>query len=207
MPRVRRKPPRHWILGILLIAVSALTLLSLTGPAWGSMTGPFGRFWVGFWAGLFGIPGVCIFSVTGMFWGAILLARTERRFLIGLALTLPPFVVAWDSFRHSVAPVEIESMSHGTLALWLHEGMVMFFGPEAPLQHSLAIGALALTLSILLLRYGLPAPAGEFVGKSLAWSERCLFVVRIHRILGATFFRPPLRQCRNLGQSDDGCYQ
>ncbi len=187
MARSRRGevPPRRWILGILLLSVSILTALSLPGPGWGSMTGPFGRFWVVLWAETFGVPGLWLLSAVGAAWGIGLLVRWRRGFLWGLGLTSAPFIITWDAFFGVLFPVRSELLFQGQLASRLQSGIRAFFGPDVPVQHGFALGALALTSTVLLVRWGLPPIARERlwggivegvrgIGVGLAWSGRML---------------------------------
>lgn len=165
MARSRSKPPRRWILGILLLSVSALTALSLPGPRWGEMTGPFGQLWVRLWAFAFGLPALCLIVTVGALWGVGLLSRWPRGFLWGLTALIAPLTITWDAFLCVLRPGSGEAFAHGYVAMRLHEAVRFFFGPEALVQHALALGTLALTMTILTLRWGLPGPLTAGLGR------------------------------------------
>lgn len=174
MARNRRRPPRRWILGILLLAVSLLTALSLPGPRWGSMTGPFGQLWVLLWANAFGLPGLWLIVAVGVVWGIGMLARWRRGFLWGLIVLVGPLIVTWDAFLQVTAPATERPFIHGQLGERLLAATEAFFGSDALVQHGLALGALALTSSILMLRWGLPKPVSESAGRAIGAVGRLL---------------------------------
>ncbi len=167
MARSRRRPSRHGILGILLLSVSLLTLLSLPGPRWGSMTGPFGQLWVNVWARAFGIPGLCLIVGVGALWGIALLARWRRDFLWALTCLIWPLVVSWDAFLDLLCPSPARPYLHGQLAERLEGAVGVFFGQGALVQQGLALGALSLTLGILTIRWGLPPRMRQGVMRGL----------------------------------------
>jgi len=169
MARSRRKPPRRWVLGLLLLAVSLLTALSLTGPGWGSMTGPFGQVWVQFWVQAFGIPGLGLILLVGTLWGIALLARLPRVIFWGQLVFVGPFVILWDAFLQGVVSPASHPTLHGRIAAQVHLAVCNFFGAEGTMQHGLALGALSLFATILLLRYGLPAAVGENLARMGGW--------------------------------------
>ena len=161
MARAKRKPPRRWVLGLLLLTVSLLTALSLTGPGWGSMTGPFGWVWVAFWVQWLGVPGLALFVVVGVLWGLALLARLPRGIFWGQLIFVGPFVILWDAFSQGFHPPREGGDLHGEIATVVHFAVRDFFGPGAAMQHGLALGALAMAATVFLFRYGLPASVGE----------------------------------------------
>ena len=165
MARSLRKPPRRWILGILLLSVSTLTALSLPGLGWGEMTGPFGQLWVRLWAHAFGLPGLWLIVAVGILWGVGLLSRWPRGFLWGLTALIAPLTITWDAFLCVLYPALDRPFTHGYVAVKLHDAVHFFFGPEAILQHGLALGTLAITTTILAMRWGLPAPVAAGVGR------------------------------------------
>jgi len=174
MVRNPRKPPRRLILGILFLAVSALTALSLSGPQWGQMTGTFGQTWVRFWAQAFGVPWVWLIISLGMLWGIALLARWPRAFLWVLSGLIWPLIIAWDAFVITVAPLSSDPLLHGDLGWNFQQATATFFGPDAVAHHLVALSALAVSLTILVLRYGLPEPISWWMGLSIAFVGRSL---------------------------------
>lgn len=172
MARTRRRPPRRWVLGLLLLSVSLLTAFSLTGSGWGSMTGPFGQVWVHFWVSTFGIPGLGLILLVGALWGIALLARLPRRIFWGQLTFVWPFVVLWDAFLQGIDPPELHPTLHGWLASEVHFAVRDFFGADGTMQHGLALGTLALTATILLLRWGLPASVGQAFTQAVSAAAR-----------------------------------
>ncbi len=210
MARSRRKQSRRWILGILLAAVSCLTLLSLTPPGPGSMTGPFGRLWVGFWTTLLGIPGMCLMAATGMAWGVAFLAPLQRRRLAGLTLCLPLFIVIWDAFSLSFPSGNSQPQLHGFLAEKVQHSISLFFGPAASAQHLVALGGLGLTATVLMLRWGLPLPVGRFISSAISFLWRSVYgavvfsVTSLWRLLsltGSLFTRGVVSLSRLAGEA------
>jgi len=174
MARGPGKPPRRWILGVLLLAVCLLTGLGLMSQEPGGATGPFGQVWVLLWVRLFGVVGLGLILVVGLLWGVGLLARWPRGFLWGLAGLIGPTVVAWDAFGLAVRAVPSQGPGHGRLAYLLYDAAAAFFGPAARVQHALALATLAATSTILLIRLGLPAPVRDFVGEGVAGASQVL---------------------------------
>jgi hypothetical protein len=162
------KPPRRWILGVLLLAVSLLTGLSLTSQGSESATGPFGQLWVLLWMRAFGTPGLCLILLVGCLWGVGLLARWPRGFLWGLAGLIGPTVVTWDAFGLALNALPGRGPEHGRLAYLLYDAMASFFGPDAHVQHVLALATLSATCTILIARLGLPGPIRAFLAEGLA---------------------------------------
>ncbi len=183
MARSRSRPPRRWVLGILFVSVSLLTALSLPGPQWGSMTGPFGQFWVLLWVQAFGMPGIWLILGVGLLWGLGLLLRWQRGFLWALSGLIAPTVVAWDAWMLALLPAGRDPLLHGSLAWHLHEAVVRFFGADARVQHGLALSALAVTGTVFLLRWGLPPALRGGVVRGLAVLGASM--VRGLRALGA----------------------
>jgi len=125
------------------------------------MTGPFGQVWVHFWVSTFGIPGLGLILLVGALWGVALLARLPRRIFWGQLTFVWPFVVFWDAFFQGIDPPDLHPTLHGWLASEVHFAVRDFFGADGAMQHGLALGTLALTATILLLRWGLPASVGH----------------------------------------------
>ncbi|MBD3237188.1 MAG: hypothetical protein GF330_10820, partial [Candidatus Eisenbacteria bacterium] len=175
MSRRSTRPPRRLILGILLISLSLLTALSLPGIGLHGAGGPFAHVWVRFWVGFLGLPGAAVVVLAGLLWGAALLLRWPRDFLWRLAIILGPLVVSWDAWMLSLGVPSGGWLLHGRLGIWLYTQIHAFFGMRAAVQVGVALGTLAVTSTILLLRWGLPAPAGERVGLGLRALLRALW--------------------------------
>ena len=186
------RPPRRLILGILLVSLSLLTAVSLPGIGLGQAGGPFSEVWISFWLVFFGLPGVWAIVIAGLLWGSALLLRWERSFLWRLALILGPLVISWDAWMVALGVPSAGWLLHGRLGIWLYTQIHAFFGMRAGLQVAVALGTLAVTVTILLLRWGLPAPAGERVGgvirMLLRAGRRALgaMVMGVIRLAGAT---------------------
>jgi S-DNA-T family DNA segregation ATPase FtsK/SpoIIIE len=167
MARAARRPPRRLILGLLLLAVGILTLLSLPGLGMQRATGPFGQIWVMLWARALGVPSVWVLALLGALWGVALVARIPRRLLWGLSATLVPLLLLGDALAGLIAPTPASSLMHGRVGTGVREAMLAFFGVDAFLQTGIALGALVLVGTILLLRYGVPTPVSSWVAIAL----------------------------------------
>jgi len=163
MARAARRPPQRLILGLLLLAVSILTWLSLPGLGMQRATEPFGRIWVMLWAGALGVPAVWALATLGALWGSALVARIPRRLLWGLSVTLVPLLLVGDALLSLIAPVPEQPLRHGWAGRGLRDAALSFFGPGAVLQTAIGLGALVLIGVILTLRYGVPAPISSWV--------------------------------------------
>ncbi|MBM3317327.1 MAG: DNA translocase FtsK [Candidatus Eisenbacteria bacterium] len=162
MARSQAKPPRRVILGILLLAVSLLTAISLPGLGLGRATGPFGQVWVQWWAGAFGAISVWAWTALGIAWGLAFLGRWRRGPLWRAGLLLAPLIVAWNALLLLLGP-----SPQGRYGGWCAERLLgaggAFFGPDARVQLALALLTLAMIALLMFLRWGLPAPVGAWV--------------------------------------------
>jgi S-DNA-T family DNA segregation ATPase FtsK/SpoIIIE len=174
MARSGAKPPRHIILGLLLLSVSMLTAISLPGTGLGSATGPFGQVWVRLWASAFGAISVWGWALLGVLWGLALVACWERALLWRATLLFGPAAVAWNAFGLHLAPNPTGNLYGGWLAERLLDACGSFFGPGAHAQIALALATVVAVTTLLLLRWGLPAPVSLWMEGGLRGIGRLL---------------------------------
>lgn len=206
MARSNARPPRRIILGILFLSVSLLTAVSLPGLGLGHATGPFGAVWVEVWARGFGALSVWAWTLLGLLWGVALLARFRSGTLWCATALLAPLLIAWNALLLDLAPA-----SHGLYGGWFAEqlagSLVLFFGAGAPAQVSLALLTLATIVTVLFLRWGLPAPISAWVaagtcalGRTLLAGLRLLWlgVAGLGRLLMRALIQPAAREFGSL---------